>query len=114
MAKADLNLKTKLLEQLEKPDADFNQNITKVGRSVDTISNVMQGSQHYGQFHPNFVQHDRLLHLQNQRDFFNNGLNHDEQYHEKGALIKLYTGQNYLLKFLNVYMNGCLCTVLGK
>ena len=114
LAKADLNLKTKLLEQLEKPDADFNQNITKVGRTMDTISNVMQGSQHYGQFHPNFVQHDRLLHLQNQRDFFNNGLNHDEQYHEKGALIKLYTGQNYLLKFLNVYMNGCLCTVLGK
>ena len=124
-AKEDLNLKTKLLEQLEKPDADFNQNITKVGRTMDTISNVMQqcvgilgnlakGSQHYGQFPPNFVQHDRLLHLQNQRDFFNNGLKHNEQYHEKGALIKLYTGQNYLLKFLNVYMNGCLYTVLGK
>ena len=29
-AKEDLNLKTKLLEQLEKPDADFNQNIPRL------------------------------------------------------------------------------------
>ena len=41
-AKEDLNLKRKLLEQLEKSDADFNQNIAKVGRTMDTISNVMQ------------------------------------------------------------------------
>ena len=94
-AKEDLNLKRRLLEQLEKSDADFNQNIAKVGRTMDTISNVIQqcvgklgnlakGSQHYGQFHPNFFQHDPLLHLQNQ-DFFNNGLNHNEQYREKGG-----------------------------
>ena len=80
-AKGDLNLKRKLLEQLEKSDADFNQNIAKVGFTMDTISNIMQqcvgilgnlakGPQHYGQFHPNFVQHDLLLHLQNQGDFF--------------------------------------------
>ena len=35
-AKEDLNLKRRLLEQLEKSDIDFNQNITKVGRTVDT------------------------------------------------------------------------------
>ena len=84
-AKEDLNLKRKLLEQLEKSDADFNQNIAKVGRTMDTISNVMQqcvgilenlanGPQRYVQFHPNFVQHDPLLHLQNQGDFSNNEL----------------------------------------
>ena len=98
-AKEDLNLKRKLLEQLEKLDADFNQNIAKVGRTMDTISNVMQqclgvlgnlvkGPQHYGQFHHNFVQHDPLLHLQNQGDFFNNFLNHNEQYREKGGINK--------------------------
>ena len=36
-AKEDLNLKRRLLEQLEKSDTDFNQNITKVGRTMDTI-----------------------------------------------------------------------------
>ena len=36
-AKKDLNLKRRLLEQLEKSDTDFNQNITKVGRTMDTI-----------------------------------------------------------------------------
>ena len=41
-AKEDLNLKKELLEQLENSDADFNQNITKVGHTMDTISNVMQ------------------------------------------------------------------------
>ena len=41
-AKEDLNLKRKLLEQLEKSDTDFNQNIAKVGCTMDTISNVMQ------------------------------------------------------------------------
>ena len=41
-AKEDLNLKRKLLEQLEKSDKDFNQNIAKVGCTMDTISNVMQ------------------------------------------------------------------------
>ena len=98
-AKEDLNLKRKLLEQLEKLDADFNQNIAKVGHTMDTISNVMQqclgvlgnlvkGPQHYGQFHHNFVQHDPLLHLQNQGDFFNNFLNHNEQYREKGGINK--------------------------
>ena len=98
-AKEDLNLKRRLLEQLEKSDADFNQNIAKVGRTMDTISNVMQqclgvlgnlvkGPQHYGQFHHNFVQHDPLLHLQNQGDFFNNFLNHNEQYREKGGINK--------------------------
>ena len=98
-AKEDLNLKRKLLEQLEKLDADFNQNIAKVGRTMDTISNVTQqclgvlgnlvkGPQHYGQFHHNFVQHDPLLHLQNQGDFFNNFLNHNEQYREKGGINK--------------------------
>ena len=98
-AKEDLNLKRKLLEQLEKSDADFNQNIAKVGRAMDTVSNVMQqcigilgnlakGPQHYGQFHPNFIQHDPLLHLENQGNFFNNGLNHNEQYREKGGINK--------------------------
>ena len=48
---------------------------------MDTISNVMQqcvgilaylskGPQHYSQFHPKFVQHDTLLHLQNQGNYF--------------------------------------------
>ena len=98
-AKEDLNLKRKLLEQLEKSDADFNQNIAKVGRAMDTVSNVMQqcigilgnlakGPQHYGQFHPNFIQHDPLLHLENQGNFFNNGLNHNEQYREKRGINK--------------------------
>ena len=77
----------------------FNQNIAKVRRTMDTISNVMQqcvgilgnlakGPQHNGQFHPNFVQHEPLLHLQNQGNPFNNGLNHNEQYREKGDINK--------------------------
>ena len=77
----------------------FNQNIAKVRRTMDTISNVMQqcvgilgnlakGTQHNGQFHPNFVQHEPLLHLQNQGNLFNNGLNHNEQYREKGDINK--------------------------
>ena len=41
-AKEDLNLKRELLEQLEKSCADFNQNIAKVRRTMDTISNMMQ------------------------------------------------------------------------
>ena len=73
--------------------------ISLVRRIIDTIRNVMQqcvgilgnlakGPQHYGQFHPNIVQHDPLLHLQNQENFLNNGLNHNEQYHEKGGINK--------------------------
>ena len=69
------------MEQPEKSDADFNQNIAKVGRTMDTISNVMnqcvgilaylsKGPQHYSQFHPKFVQHDTLLHLQNHGNYF--------------------------------------------
>ena len=41
-AEEDLNLKRKLLEQLRKSDANFNQNIARAGRTVNTISNVMQ------------------------------------------------------------------------
>ena len=41
-AKEDLILKKKLLEQLEKSDADFNESIAKVGRTMDSISNVVQ------------------------------------------------------------------------
>ena len=73
--------------------------ISLVRRIIDTIRNVMQqcvgilgnlakGPQHYGQFHPNIVQHDPLLHLQNQENFLNNGLNHNEQYREKGGINK--------------------------
>ena len=73
--------------------------ISLVRRVIDTIRNVMQqcvgilgdlakGPQHYGQFHPNIVQHDPLLHLQNQENFLNNGLNHNEQYREKGGINK--------------------------
>ena len=122
-AKEDLNLKRKLLEQLEKSDADFNQNIAKVGRTMEIISNVMEqcvgilgnlakGPQHYSQFHPNFVQHDPFLHLQNQGNYDSNGANHNEQYRKKVGINKtrLYTGQNYLLKFFSIYMNGSLYT----
>ena len=87
------------MEQLEKSDADFNQDIAKVGRTVDTISNVMQqcvgilgnlakGPQHYIQFHPNFVQHDPLLYLKNQENYFNNVANRNKQYREKGGINK--------------------------
>ena len=73
--------------------------ISLVRRIIDTIRNVMQqcvgilgnlakSPQHYGQFHPNIVQHDPLLHLQNQENFLNNGLNHNEQYREKGGINK--------------------------
>ena len=69
-----LKSKEKTLKQLEKPDADFNQNITKVEHTVDTISNVMQLCVHilgdlaqvpenYSQFQPNFIQHDPFLRL---------------------------------------------------
>ena len=90
LAEKNLNLKRKLLEQLEKCDVDFSQNIAKDGRTMDTISNMMQqwrgilrniaqAAQHYSQFHPNFVQHDPIFHFQNQRNYFNNGVNHNEQ-----------------------------------
>ena len=41
-AKENLNLKRKVLEQLEKSDVDFNQSIAKIGRNMETINNVMQ------------------------------------------------------------------------
>ena len=69
-----LKSKEETLKQLEKPDADFNQHITKVEHTVDTISNVMrlcvdilgdlaQVPQNYSQFQPNFIQHDPFLRL---------------------------------------------------
>ena len=41
-AKEDLNLERKVLKQLGKSDVDFNQNIAKIWRNMETISNVMQ------------------------------------------------------------------------
>ena len=66
---------------------------------MDIISNVMQqcvgilgnlakGPQHCSQFHPNFVQHDPLLYLQNQGKYFNNNVNHNEKYREKVVINK--------------------------
>ena len=76
------------------------------------MGNLVNGPQHYSQFHPNFVQHDPLLYLQKQGNYFNNGVNHNEQYLEKVGINKtwFYTDQNYLLKFFNIYMNGGLYT----
>ena len=76
-AKEDLNLKRKRLEQLETSDADFSQNIAKVGCIRNTISNVMKqcvsilenlnsASRHYSHFEANFVQYDPFLRLQYQ------------------------------------------------
>ena len=39
-------------------------------------------------FHSNFIQHDPLLHLQNQGNYYNNGINHNEQYREKVGINK--------------------------
>ena len=52
------------------------------------LGNIAKGPQHYSQFHPDFVQHDPLLHLQNQGKYFNNGVNHTEQYREKVGINK--------------------------
>ena len=41
-AKEDLNLKRTLVEQLEKSDADFNENIAEVSQAMEVIGNVMQ------------------------------------------------------------------------
>ena len=92
----DLNLKRKRLEQLETSDADFSQNIAKVGCIMNTISNVMkqcvsilenldQASQHYSHFEANFVQYDPFFRLQNQGNYFNYRVNDNKQYREKGA-----------------------------
>ena len=87
------------MEQLEKFDADFNQNIAKVERTMDTIGNAMQqcvgilgnlaqAPQHYSQFYSNLVEYYSILDLQNQGIYFNNGVNQNEQYHEKGNTNK--------------------------
>ena len=52
------------------------------------MGNLVNGPQHYSQLHPNFVQHDPLLYLQKQGNYFNNGVNHNEQYLEKVGINK--------------------------
>lgn len=98
-AKEDPNLTRKRLDNQKSQIQILTKKIVKVGRSMDTNNNVMQQclgilgnfplvSQHYCQFHPNFVQHNPLQPLQNQGNYFNNDVNNNGQYREMGDINK--------------------------
>ena len=78
-AKEDMNLKRKLVEQLEKSDAAFNEKIAIVSRAMEVLGNVTlqcvgilgnmtQTLNPYNNFQ-NFNHHNVVLNLENQGQY---------------------------------------------